>query len=334
MIFKTLLLIAVIFLQVNGQQKFSEIGNLKLVSGEEIINCKIGYRTFGTLNSDKSNLILFPAWFGGKSEHLQNQIGEGKPLDSTLYFIVAVDAIGNGVSSSPSNSEEQPRDKFPLFTIKDLVNSQKALLEKEFHAEHIYAVYGGSMGGMQVFQWVVSYPGFMDKAVSYVGSPQLTSSDIIFWQAQLSMIEACLSCGCNNEELAKAVSLMQSFAIQTTAYKTRTILRDTVSSYIDMVSNNFNKTFIPENWASQLRGMLSHDITLNFNNSLEEAAGEVKAELLIITAKQDQIVNPSPAVEFAEYAGAELIIIDNDCGHLAPGCDYENFVKAVREFLN
>ena len=79
--------------------------------------------------------------------------------------------------------------------------------------------------------------------------------------------------------------------------------------------------------------MLQHDITKDYNFSLAETAQHIKAQLLIIVSDSDQIVNPKPAIKLAELAGAKLIIMSNECGHLAPGCDMENFVKYISDFL-
>src|SRR5215510_5258364 len=97
------------FLPVSAQQQFAQLGDFKLESGEVIRDCRIGYRTFGKLNADKSNVIIFPTWAGGTTEQLQSNIGPGKLLNSEKYFVIAVDALGNGVSSSPSTSKLQPR---------------------------------------------------------------------------------------------------------------------------------------------------------------------------------------------------------------------------------
>ena len=161
-----------------SEQQYAELGNFKLVSGESIYNCKIGYRTFGVLNADKSNAVLYPSWFGGKSESLANLIGPNKVVNSDKYFVIAVDALGNGVSSSPSNCEYQSNKNFPEITIKDMVNSQYRLLTEHLKIKKLYGMIGGSMGGMQVFEWIVSYPDFMEKAIAYVGSPKLTSFDL------------------------------------------------------------------------------------------------------------------------------------------------------------
>ena len=90
---------------INSQSQLQKanLGDIVLENGNVINNCQLAYRTFGTLNNDRSNAVLFPAWLGGTSETLIDFIGKEKFVDDTKYFIIAVDPIGNGVSTSPSN---------------------------------------------------------------------------------------------------------------------------------------------------------------------------------------------------------------------------------------
>jgi homoserine O-acetyltransferase/O-succinyltransferase len=111
-----------------SELQFGDLGDFKLENGSVIRNCTIGYHTVGKLNDDKSNVVLWPTWFTGSSKQRFPPVGPEGYADPAHFFIILVDALGNGVSSSPSNSSVQPRMDFPVFTISDMVNSQHRLL--------------------------------------------------------------------------------------------------------------------------------------------------------------------------------------------------------------
>src|SRR5438270_10556741 len=133
-----------------------KIGDFQLESGEVIKDFAISYVTHGKLNEKKSNAILMVTAISGNHHRLDFLIGPGKALDTDKYFIIATDAIGNGLTTSPSNSAAQPHMKFPKFLIRDMVTSQKLLLD-HLGISHVVAVIGASMGVMPALQWVVSY---------------------------------------------------------------------------------------------------------------------------------------------------------------------------------
>src|SRR3569623_679880 len=112
-------------------QLFSE-GDLKLESGEAIKDFSISYVTHGTLNADRSNAILMETAISGNHHRIDFMIGPGKALDPDKYFIICTDAIGNGLTTSPSNSKAQPRMQFPKFTIRDMSESQYRLTKEKF----------------------------------------------------------------------------------------------------------------------------------------------------------------------------------------------------------
>ena len=104
------------------------MGECQLESGAKILDCRIAYTTVGTLNSDRSNAILFPTFYGGKASDLLKYVAPDLLVDSSKYFVIVVDSFGNGVSSSPSNSVSQSGAGFPAITIRDMVSMQKRLL--------------------------------------------------------------------------------------------------------------------------------------------------------------------------------------------------------------
>src|SRR4029077_10175220 len=84
------------------------------------------------------------------------------------YFIIATDAIGNGLTTSPSSSKMQPRMLFPRFNMRDRVNWQERLVREKFGIKRLVTVVGASMGGMQALQWGVSYPEAMETLVAII----------------------------------------------------------------------------------------------------------------------------------------------------------------------
>ena len=102
-------LIGVRLQAANGEQRIADLGACKLDSGQQITGCQLGYRTYGRLNAEGTNAVLIPSWFNGNSKQLGGNVGAGKLLDPAKYFVIAVDAFGDGISSSPSNSTTQPR---------------------------------------------------------------------------------------------------------------------------------------------------------------------------------------------------------------------------------
>src|SRR5712664_4517005 len=108
------------------------IGDLKLESGEAIKDFCISYVTHGRLNANKSNAVLMVTAIGGNHHRIDYLIGPGRALDPAKYFIIATDAIGNGLTTSPSNSDAQKRMQFPRFNIRDMVASEHRLVTEKF----------------------------------------------------------------------------------------------------------------------------------------------------------------------------------------------------------
>jgi homoserine O-acetyltransferase/O-succinyltransferase len=317
------------------QQQFANIGDLKLENGGVIRQCRIGYRTFGKLAADKSNVVVYVTWASGTSEQLGGSIGPGKLIDSSSYYVIAIDALGNGVSSSPSNSRLQPRMRFPKFTMRDTVESQHTLLTQVLQLDRVKAVVGISMGGMQVFQWLVSYPNFMEKAVPIVGSPQPSAYDLIHWQAEIEAIMRDRDWNGGNYAAnpSRAVDFAFGEMILTTPsdYNRRKTREQAVADFAKARADA--KRFDANNKIRQVQSMMELDVTKGFGGSLERAAEAVKAKVLVVVAKQDHVVTPEPASKFAALLGAKLLNLEGDCGHLATACEGPRLDAAVVQFL-
>jgi homoserine acetyltransferase len=287
-------------------QRVADLGDFLLESGERIKNCQVGYRTFGRLNPSKSNAVVLAPWFQGTSAQLAWQIGPGKLVDSSEYFVIAVDAFGNGMSSSPSSSVAQPGPAFPIFTIRDIVESQFWLVTRVFGLTHLMGIVGISMGGMQVFQWMTAYPDFMDKAVSIVGSPQTQPDDRARWERDIANLQA------HSAWTRGWQALLQG--------KPRTVFHELRTN--------------PYDHARQGQAIMTFDIAAPFDGSMTRAATTLRADLLVVGTWADREVNPQPAFALARMVNAEILELDGRCGHQAPSCEQKTLWSTVGRFLS
>ncbi|HEY0379783.1 MAG TPA: alpha/beta fold hydrolase [Pyrinomonadaceae bacterium] len=322
---------------VGQEQQFARLGDFRLESGALLRDCRIGYRTFGAINKDKSNVVLVATWASGTTEQWVGNIGPGRLVDSTKYYVIAVDALSNGVSSSPSNSRLQPRMRFPKITVRDMVNTQHELLTKVLGVHHVKAVMGVSMGGMQTFQWLVSYPDFMDKAVPIVGSPRLAPYDLLHWRTQLDAIFRDPDWRRGNYARNPARVAEAEFGallLTTPAEFNKRMTREKVFEELEK-ARTATGGFDANNKIRQAQAMMALDVTEGLGGSMERAAAAVKADVFVIVASKDHAVTPGPAIEFARLLRrGKLLVLDNDCGHNAPWCEQQRVSKAVAEFLD
>ena len=152
---------------IDSAHQSLEPGDLPLESGEVIRDFSLSYVTHGRRAAAGDNVILVLTAIGATHHRLDFLIGLGRPLDPERHFIICVDAIGNGLTTSPSNSAAQPDLAFPRFSIRDMVASQRRLLDA-LGIDRLAAVVGASMGGMQALQWGVSHPALMRGIIALV----------------------------------------------------------------------------------------------------------------------------------------------------------------------
>jgi len=152
--------------QIDAPHLHADLGDLQLESGAVIHDFRQSYVVHGKLNADRSNAILVCASLTGNHHRLDFLIGPGRALDTDRFCVVATDPIGNGLSTSPSNSKQQPGMAFPRFVIRDMVHAQHRLLTEVLGIARLHAIVGASMGGMQALQWAVQHPAFMYACVA------------------------------------------------------------------------------------------------------------------------------------------------------------------------
>jgi len=293
------------------------IGDFKLENGSVISDCQIGYRTFGQLNAAKTNGVLFPSWYGGTSKMIEQLITPWRDVDTTKFCLIIVDALGDGVTTSPSTSVKQHGADFPSFSIRDMVASQYQLLTVNFGIKHLHAVMGISMGGYQTFQWGVSYPDYMSHLISIVGTPQPSSFDLVEYNIMRRIIETDTAFHNGrykvNPIIATGTMFTQLYATTPTNI-IKSMSRGAAEAYMKYTEtakvHDWNDTYY------QLKALIDHDIAKPYNGSLAEAAKQVKAKMTIIVEQQDHLCNPQPAMAFSKLLPATLVVLNSDAGHM------------------
>jgi homoserine O-acetyltransferase len=189
-----------------GVVRFGPDHPLPLDSGARLDHVEIAYRTYGTLNADCSNAVLVCHALSldqhvagvhpstGKPGWWTQMVGPGRPLDPERHFIICSNVIG-GCAGSTGPSSINPETgrpwglAFPVITIPDMVRAQ-AMLVRALGVETLFAVIGGSMGGMQVLQWAADYPERLFSAVCVASAPRHSAQNIAFHEVGRQAIMA------------------------------------------------------------------------------------------------------------------------------------------------
>ncbi|WP_295163552.1 homoserine O-acetyltransferase [uncultured Brachyspira sp.] len=173
--------------EANKLKFFNYNKKFKFENGESIDELKVAYTINGNLNNNKDNAVLVCHAFTGDADVISwwsNFVGKKKAIDTDKYFVICSNVLGGcsgttGPSSKKLGSNLYYGTDFPTFTIKDIVNVQKILLDY-LNIKKLYCVVGGSMGGMQALQWTASYPNMMQKAIIIASSMSHSPIQIAF----------------------------------------------------------------------------------------------------------------------------------------------------------
>lgn len=312
---------------------------LYLESGRILEPYDIAYETYGTLNDDKSNVIVIahaltgshhcagvyegenkPGWWDGL-------IGPGKAVDTDKFFVICTNVVGSCFGStgpmSPKHPHQEPyRYKFPVITIKDMVKAQRILFDK-LDIHRVHAIIGGSMGGMQALLFAVHYPNFAQKIISLAATYATQAWAIAFNKiAQEAILkDPDFQQGYYDPQLLKEHGL-SGMAIGRMAghisflspesmskkfgreYKKDDGLYELfgkfqVESYLEYNSYNFTKWFDPLSYLYITKAINIFDLARGFD-SLSEAMKKVQAELHLISFKNDILFKNFEMKEIAD----------------------------------
>jgi homoserine O-acetyltransferase len=326
-------------------------GDLPLEGGGAIQDFAISYVTHGTLNKAKSNAILMTSPLGGNHHRIDFLIGPGKPFDTAKYFVICTDAIGNGLSTSPSNSVSQHGTAFPHFGLRDNITAQKRLLD-HFGIKHLVAVTGASMGGMQSLQWAVSYPTIMDAVIAITPLAKTPAWSVVVMETMNHAIEADPVFNNGNYTQEPLVGLRTAWDILL-GIVTRTpdgvdtklpVPLDAIAWLKSWEDKQQAVNFDANNWMYQSYAYERFDVSTTPGvaapGDLAKTLGAVKAKVIIMHDKLD-LLNPTsesreaaaliPGAQFVENPSAP------PSGHFSASAqspeDVDFMVRTVSAFL-
>ncbi|WP_458402978.1 alpha/beta fold hydrolase [Methanobrevibacter sp.] len=304
-------------------------------NGEVLENVKVEYMTYGTAKYDEngriSNAILYCSGSLGNYAGINKILPlsfENCPFDSKKYFFISLTALGSSGSCSPSQTGL--KNKFPKYTMLDVVNFQKQFLAEKFDIEHVLGLIGNSMGGFVGLTQAIEYPDFQDFIISGVSSYKVAGHDFILSSFVDEIIES-------DPDYAKGeltYSLIRTlriaclvefnFGLSKEALRSKT--NDELKAEFEEFGNEMIETDIYD---------LKYCNRASMEYDVESDLDRITSKVLIISCRQDPHFPPEldgiPMSEMIE--DSQLLIMDSELGHLCFN-ELENISYELKEFMD
>ena len=173
---------------MTGEQVF-EPGDVVLQSGTQLRGVRLVYRTHGKLNAQRDNLVVLCTHFGATHRSCEYLIGPGRALDPARYCIVIPNMLGNGASSSPSNTPAPfDRGRFPGITAYDNVALQHRLVTELLGASEVALALGHSMGALQAYHWAAAHPEMVRRLAPICGAARVSRHNFVFLEGMKAVL--------------------------------------------------------------------------------------------------------------------------------------------------
>jgi homoserine O-acetyltransferase len=307
-----------------------EAGDVVLQSGLTYRKAKLAYKTYGTLNAAKSNVIVYPTSYGAQHTDTEWMIGTDKALDPSKYFIIIPNKFGNGLSSSPSNTPAPfDRGRYPHFTMTDNVRVQERLLREIFGIERVALVYGFSMGAQQAFHWGALFPDKVERIAPVCGSAKTARHNFVFLEGVKAALTAdpAWQDGYFATQPLRGLRAMgriyAGWALSQDFYREEVYLKLGFSSLEDFLISGWEANFQRRD-ANDLLAMLwtwQHaDISANelYGGDLSKALAAITARAIVMPSETDLYFRVEDnRREVAKMPNAKLRPIPSIWGHRA-----------------
>lgn len=335
--------------QTQGDFKLYDLGNLTLESGETLRGAKLAYRTFGRLNEEKSNAILVTTWFSGTGKVMQDvYVGPDHALDPDRYFIIIVDQLGSGVSSSPQNTPApQTMAKFPKLGIGDDVRAQHRMLTDLFGIEQLALVVGGSMGGQQVYEWAVAYPQMVARAAPIAATARISLHQQIFVETLKEAItsdprwnggwySSSLAVRDGMDRMARIVATLGWSTQFYQEERWRSIVgMSSLDDFINGVMKAYFEPMDPNVLLCAMHKWQRADVSRHAGGDLTRALARVEARTMVMPISHDGFFPPEECeADCRLVPGAVLRVIQSPEGHMGLNGFEPGYMQQVDRHLN
>jgi homoserine O-acetyltransferase len=354
------------------EKTFTYTESFNLSGGGTLDGFQLRYECYGKLNETKDNAIYIchaltgdhhvagvydandskPGWWN-------HVVGPGKPIDTNYFFVISSNCLGGcrgstGPSSElPDGSGRQYGPSFPDLSIQDMIRAQRALID-HLNITALHAVVGGSMGGMQVLQWIVEYPGFAQNAIIIAATAQHSVQTIAFNEAGRRSIMGDVEW--NGGEYEKSLGPEQGLSVARMMAHI-TYLSDvgmeekfggdrrldntndfefSVQGYLDYQGRKFIDRFDANSYLKLTEALDRFDLV--GEHGLSHAVADVDTRTLVIAFSSDWLYTPAQNKQIVDgllKAGkdASYIEIDHSHGHDSFLIDSGPFLQTLDVFL-
>ena len=323
-------------------QEFN-LGNVKLLSGKILKSAKLVYKTYGKLNKDHSNVIVLPTFYTGT--HIRNEgfIGKNRAINPNKYFIISINMFGNGLSSSPSNSNKlHHSSQFPEITLWDNIYCQHKLITEKLKIKKIALVTGWSMAGCQSYQWAAQYPNMVKAILPFCASAKTSIHNHVFLEGVKAALIADTNWNKGNYKKQPVAGLRAfgrvyaGWAFSQDFYRKKLYKKLGFKSADDLLEDwakDHEKNWDANDLLSKLKTWQLNNISSGplYKGNYIKALQSIKAKTILMPCNQDLYFRKEDNMFEKKFIKrASLKPIDSPYGHCAanPGND-KNFQKKL-----